>query len=290
MACAFILTMAACGGDSDDDPKTASSKAPESSTSAPADAADFCTQFTDVRGTLSLIDISLATDWAKFPEAAKQLAAVDPPEEIAMPWRTTTEFYGHIAGMFQGVDFSDRAAVGAVLDKKLGPDTEQRAKKAEQAIATIQTYTDANCETPKDAQPAAMTDACTLLEPKDLAKVFPTGLPTPESQTYGPDSIECIWKTEDAEASIMVVPIKDFKREFLDKSTPMPAGEIDGLEGGDTYKGVLGFGRFNTKGHSVSFTTDTLGGFVSVRHPGSDSRPAQVGTATTLAKVVVAKL
>lgn len=290
LACCLALSLAACGGSSDDDPGNRSSPATTSATAAPADSADFCSQLADVKGDLALINISLTTDWSKFEEAAKQVAAVEPPAKIAAPWQTTTEFYAHIAGLFKGVDFSDRSAVGAVLDRELGPELETRAKATEKAIATIQAYADDSCSAAGDAEPAAVTDACTLLAADDLNRVFPAGVPKPDSREYGPDSMECIWKTDNAEASIMIVPIALFETDYLGKSTPRPSGKIDGLEGGDTFKGVLGVGRFNTRGHSVSFTTSTVGGFVSVRHGGSDSRAAQVGTAAALAKVLVGKL
>ncbi len=285
LASALSLTLTACGGGSD----TASpEKTPAAS--AAADGGDFCEQLDQARGSFELMNISLATDWSAFEGASKQLAAVEPPTAIAADWKVAADFYAYIAGLFEDVDFSDRKAVGAAIQSNLGPETEARAKKAEASIAEVEAYAKDTCQDTDDATPAAVTDACTLLKDDELKRVFPTGVPAPKSRTYAANTKECIWKTDAAEASIMIAPLAEFKSEYLDKSTPLSTGEIDGLEGGNTFKGILGIGRFNTKGHSVSFTLDEVGGFVSVRHGEGDSRPADVGTASTLAKLVVSRL
>lgn len=285
LVCGLALTLTACGGGSEKEPPKDSPAA----TSA-GDGSDFCDQLAEAKRTFALMDISLATDWSAFKDASKRLAAVKPPAEIAAQWKVAADFYAYIAGMFEGVDFSDRDAVGDAVKANLGPETEARAKEADSAIGEVEAYAKSNCDDTGDAAPAAVTDACTLLKDDELKRVFPTGVPEPKSQTYGPDTMECIWKTDAAEASIMIAPLAEFTREYLDKSTPLPTGEIEGLEGGNTFKGILGIGRFNTRGHSVSFTHDKVGGFVSVRHGDGDSRPADVGTASKLAKLLVSRL
>lgn len=282
---AVALTLAGCGGGSEKKP---SEDAPAASSAG--GSADFCEQLTEAKETFALMDISLATDWSAFEDASKQLAEVDAPPAIAAQWKVAADFFAHVAGMFEDVDFSDRKAVGEAVQSNLGPETEARAKEAETAITEVQAYAKQNCEGGGDAAEASVTDACTLLTDDELKRVFPTGVPEPKSRTYARDTMECIWKTDGAEASLMIAPLAEFKGEYLDKSTPLPTGEIHGLEGGNTFKGILGIGRFNTRGHSVSFTHDTVGGFVSIRHGDGDSRAADVGTASTLAKLLVSRL
>lgn len=288
VACALALTLAGCAGAGGGGGAPSAPETPGVDGAVDGDA--FCAQLSEVQGHFSLLQVSLATDWSTFAEASEDLAAVTPPPQLAQHWTAVTGFYAHIAEIFAGVDFSDPDAVAAVIEKEFGPETEAAAQRAEEAVAEIEAYAASSCPSDTGDASAELTDACELLVAADLERVFPTGIPEPDSRSYAPDTMECIWESDAAEVSIMLVPLADFEREYLAQSEPLPAGEIDDLEGGDTYQGTIGIGRFDTRGHSVSFTHDTVGGFVSVRHGDTNSRAAEVGTAARLAKALVERL
>jgi hypothetical protein len=290
VACAFAFALTGCGAGAGGEGRGAPSAPETAGVDVTVDDEAFCAQLSQVQGHFALLRVSLATDWSTFTEASDELAAVTPPPQLAEHWKTVTDFYAHIAEIFAGVDFADAEAVSAVIEKEFGPETEEAAQRAEEAVAEIDAYAASACPTDTDDASADLTDACELLVAADLDRVFPTGIPEPDSRSYAPDTMECIWESDAAEVSIMLVPLADFESEYLAESEPLPVGEIDDLEGGDTYKGTIGIGRFDTRGHSVSFTHDTVGGFVSVRHGDTNSRAAEVGTAARLAKALVERL
>jgi hypothetical protein len=114
--------------------------------------------------------------------------------------------------------------------------------------------------------------------------------PTAEPRSYGDGYVECIWSDGTSQVSLMVVPLAEFEREYVAPSTPISDVPVDDLDGGKAYEGTLGIGRFSTHGHSVSFTAGDLGGFVSVQIRDTGSRPAEVGEAARLARLLVAGL
>jgi hypothetical protein len=305
LCCLVVLAGTACGGS--DDPATTDS---ESSTSTSAESspepepaeetadpsADFCTTITDVRSRLEVLNLSLATDWATTIPAIRQgeseLQAIEPPSELAADLADVTAFFTLITDAFDGVDPGDEAAVQTVLESVFGPETEASATTAAAAVERIDAYVAENCsDGPTDAPASAVDDGCALLDEDELrSRVFVKTEPTATPRSYGDGYDECIWTDDRSEVSLMLIPLDEFEREYVAKSTPITNSPIDGVEGGLAYKGTLGIGRFNTRGHSVSFVAGDRGGFVSVRIGEDGSQAADVGEAGRLASLLLAGL
>lgn len=291
----LVIGLTACGSGSE---PAAKDPAKESSAPAPAaDAAgDFCADSGELMGHFDLLDISIETDWesvaGQFRTGDTELSAASPPTEIADEWATVSSFYGLISDAFDGVDLTDEAEIRTTLTETLGEETEAKALAAQEAVAGIRAYVRSECggEGASDEGVTELSNACTLLTAADLKRVFAGDVPNGTSRTYGVGYLECIWKGDQAEVSVMMMPIGDFTRAYLDKSTPLPASKISGMGDSQAYKGVVGIGRFSTRGHSVSFTSDEVGGFMSVRQGDSSSRPVEVGDAERLARIVFAQL
>lgn len=315
LCCLVVVAVVGCGGDGggddggggagDGEVTEPVASATTDTTAAPdqpapsddqADGGDFCAELAGLQRSLDLIDISIGTDWpqtiADMRAAERELVAVQPPSDIADEWTVVAGFFSLIVTAFEGVDLDDQKAVGDVLQDRLGPETEAAAKAAGVAGTRIAAFATDTCGDDTAASPAAaVDDGCALLEDDELrSRVFVINEPTAEPRSFGDGYDECIWTDERSEVSLMLIPLEEFQREYVDKSTPITRSPIDGLEGGLAYDGTVGIARFNTRGHSVSFVAGDRGGFVSVRIGEDGSRSADVGEASRLARLVVSRL
>jgi hypothetical protein len=138
-AAAALVLLTACGGSGDD---TESSASRGSETTAEAANSEFCTEAGAVQGRVAATfsgNSDPATLPAVFQEAATQLGAIDPPEEIASDWASFSDGIQQIAAAAQ-IDFNDEAAVAAF---------EQEAATLQQEFAgptaNVQKYLSEEC-------------------------------------------------------------------------------------------------------------------------------------------------
>lgn len=302
VCCVLLLATAGCGGDGtataeNAEPSSATDREPESPDPGPVlEPDDFCAGVSDVAGRFDLLEVSLGTDWAAqvtaMADGELELAAIEPPAELADDWASITDFFSLILDTFGDTDLHDDAAVQAVIEGGFGPETEAAAEAAQEAVARIDAYAESSCPGGGDSdQPLVGEDGCALLTAADLSqRVFVTSAPTAAPRSFGEGYVECIWSDGTSQVSLMVVPLAEFEREYIEPSTPISNVPIDDLDGGMAYAGTLGIGRFSTRGHSVSFTAGGRGGFVSVQIRDAGSRPVEIGEAARLARVLVAGL
>lgn len=293
LACAVLLTVAACGG-SEEDPvgkatsSAATTPAPEPSAQPAGD--DPCDSVTEAASYVDLLVFANNMDDPDLGDRlAKAKAAFDsaPPAELAKDWKIVAEFFATVAPAFAGVDPTDGdqlRSAQATLDKGI----EAQAAAADEAGGRIAAYAKSQCAMGSDTAAASTTDACDLLTDEELRKVFPADDPIAKGKDFGVGFLECIWKGKTAEASVMVMPLDKLKEDYLDKATPLSA--VDGLENGNAYRGTIGIGRVSSRGHSVSFSDGDVGGFVSVRTGNGGSRVVDVPIASDLAKAAAGRL
>ena len=123
-AAAALVLLTACGGS--DDEKASSSASSEPTTSASETSADtagseFCTQAAAVQQRVAAT-FSSSSDPASLPqvlqEAATQIRAIEPPDELTADWTSFADGIEQIASAAQ-IDFKDQAAV-ATFQQKAG--------------------------------------------------------------------------------------------------------------------------------------------------------------------------
>jgi hypothetical protein len=142
-AAAVLLT--ACGGSGDSNSAASGSSATSSSSSeSSADAAgsEFCTQAAAVQERVGAT-FNGESDPSTLPtvlqEAAQEIRAVDPPEELKSDWTTFADGIEQIGAAAQ-VDFNDQSAVAgfqqkvAELQQQYGP-----------AFTNVETYLSDKC-------------------------------------------------------------------------------------------------------------------------------------------------
>ncbi|GLI27639.1 hypothetical protein ARHIZOSPH14_18810 [Agromyces rhizosphaerae] len=287
------LALAGCATSSDAE-ADAPAEAPDTETTT-TDPAGFCDLYPDHATLIGVIE-SPPSEAAEAVTTVVGLTpgfvATTPPEDIADEWGVLSEYFSEIAAHFADVDTDDDTALGDALEA-MPERVNELAFAAADAAYTVGEFAAVECGT-GDAAGTTVTDACTLLSEADapLVAVMGGDVPEGESSDLGFGWIQCQWEAaaSDNEVWVMLVPIDEFRSEYLDESTPLANSEIDELEDGAAYEGMIGTGSFSTSGHAVSFTAGDVGGFVSVRTGDGDSRAEDVGAATQLAIAVVGRL
>jgi hypothetical protein len=181
-AATLAILLAACGGDDGDDTPTESGGTEASGEATGTDGGDFCGDLeafiavsTDVTTALFDEDAPALTEaLAAFPEAAAAVEASAPPE-LADDVTTAAGASDAIVAALDGVDLSDRAAVGAAFQA-----VEQRSPETEAAADRVSEYARAECGFDPDAagdtgaesavpESAEPPDACTFVDPQPVA-------------------------------------------------------------------------------------------------------------------------
>jgi hypothetical protein len=144
---AAVVLLTACGG-SDDGGSTAASETTASETSSSASETsaaneEFCAQASTIQQRVGST-LTDQTDPAAIPtalqEAATEIRAIEPPEEIAADWNALADGVEQIAAAFSGIDFNDPNALAtfqqeiAALETQLGD-----------ASTNVQTYLAEEC-------------------------------------------------------------------------------------------------------------------------------------------------
>ena len=154
---AALVLLTACGGSGDDNASSsASSSTSASETTAAQGSSEFCTQAAAVEDRISAT-FGGQSDPATLPdvlnEAATEIRAIDPPQELADDWTSFADGIEQIAKAAQ-VDFHDQAAVA-----KFQQQVRQLQQQYGGAFTNVQNY---------------LTDQCGFSE-------SPTGTPAPTS-------------------------------------------------------------------------------------------------------------
>src|SRR3954451_10728284 len=144
-AAAALVVLTACGGgDSNDSSAAGKSTTPSSAsqTTAAASGSEFCSQAAAVQQRVGAT-FSGSSDPTTLPsvlqEAATQIRAIDPPEEIASDWISFAEGIEQIASAAK-IDFNDQAAV-ATFRQKVGALQQQYGA----AFTNVETYLRDEC-------------------------------------------------------------------------------------------------------------------------------------------------
>lgn len=154
---AAVLLLAACGG-SDEDGSTAATSSPANSSAAERsdDRAneEFCTDAAAIQERVGAT-LTDQSDPAALPQALQQAAteirAVEPPEEIAADWSALADGVEQIATAFASIDVNDPNAV-ATFQQQVG-DLQARLAAAS---TNVETYLRDECGIDTDAgEPAA---------------------------------------------------------------------------------------------------------------------------------------
>ena len=127
-ATAAVLLLTACGGGSDDtesafETTASSSSAPAETTSeAPAASSEFCTE-AEVFGNRVSTSLSGAEDPAEaerqIRQAAEELRAIEPPDEIADDWSALADGLESLAGTVAGATSNNDPEAAAKLQAQL---------------------------------------------------------------------------------------------------------------------------------------------------------------------------
>jgi hypothetical protein len=144
-AAAALVLLTACGGSGDEKSDSAASSAPTTSaseTSADAAGSQFCTEAAGVQQRVGAT-FSGGSDPASLPkvlqEAATQIRAIEPPEELADDWTSFADGIEKIAEAAQ-IDFNDKAAV-AKFQQQVG----QLQQQYGGAFTNVQNYLTDQC-------------------------------------------------------------------------------------------------------------------------------------------------
>jgi hypothetical protein len=117
---AALVLLTACGGSGDDKASSsASSSTSASETTAAQGSSEFCTQAAAVEDRISAT-FGGQSDPATLPdvlnEAATEIRAIDPPQELADDWTSFADGIEQIATAAK-IDFNDKAAVATFQQK-----------------------------------------------------------------------------------------------------------------------------------------------------------------------------
>lgn len=144
-AAAALVLLTACGGSGDKKSDSAASSAPTTSaseTSADAAGSQFCTEAAAVQQRIGAT-FSGGSDPASLPkvlqEAATQIRAIEPPDELSDDWTSFADGIEEIAKAAQ-VDFHDQAAV-AKFQQQVG----QLQQQYGAAFTNVQKYLTDKC-------------------------------------------------------------------------------------------------------------------------------------------------
>jgi hypothetical protein len=148
-AAAVVVMLTACGGSENGDsaasestPSAAeSSAAPESS--ADAAGSEFCTEAPAIEGRIDST-IQNSQDPQALPqalqEAANEIRAIEPPDEIASDWNALADGAEQIAAAIAQVDFRDPNAL-ATFQQQVG----QLESQLSSASTNVETYLREEC-------------------------------------------------------------------------------------------------------------------------------------------------
>jgi hypothetical protein len=144
-AAAALVLLTACGGSGDEKSDSAASSAPTTSASeSSADAAGspFCTEAAAVQQRVGAT-FSGGSDPATLPkvlqEAATQIRAIEPPDELADDWTSFADGIEQIAKAAK-INFDDQAAV-ATFRQQVG----QLQQQYGEAFTNVQNYLTDDC-------------------------------------------------------------------------------------------------------------------------------------------------
>jgi hypothetical protein len=140
-AAALVVLTACSGGDGNDSSASAKSTTASSAseTTAGASSSEFCTQAAAVQERVGATFSDPTTLPAVLQEAATQIRAIDPPEELASDWKSFADGIEQIASAAK-IDFNDQAAV-ATFRQKAGALQQQYGA----AFTNVETYLRDEC-------------------------------------------------------------------------------------------------------------------------------------------------
>jgi hypothetical protein len=142
---AAVVLLSACGGSDEDSSASSTSEATSSASESSAEAAgsEFCTQAAVIQERVGAT-LTDQTDPTALPgvlqQAATEIRAVEPPEEIAADWNALADGVEQIAGAFGSIDFNDPNAV-ATFQQQIG----QLQTELATASTNVETYLRDEC-------------------------------------------------------------------------------------------------------------------------------------------------
>ena len=156
VAAAVILLSACGGGDEPESSATEGTSAGASETTAEQADSEFCTEAASIEDRISST-LNDQSDPAALPQALQQAAdeirAIEPPDEIAADWEALAGGVEQIAAAFAQVDFNDPNAL-ATFEAQIG----QLQTQLESASTNVETYLREECGIDTDgSEPASPT-------------------------------------------------------------------------------------------------------------------------------------
>ena len=152
---AALVLLTACGG-SDDSASSDSSESSSSASESSAAAADseFCAQAASIEERVTAT-LENSQDPTALPqalqEAAAQIRAIEPPEEIATDWNALADGVEQISQAFASIDFNDPDAL-AQFEQQVG----QLESQLSTASTNVENYLRDECSLePQGTEPAA---------------------------------------------------------------------------------------------------------------------------------------
>jgi len=155
---AAVVLLSACGGSGDEPESSASSESTSgaSESEAPQAGSDFCTEAASIEERVSSTlddQANPASLPAALQQAADEIRAIEPPDEIASDWEALAGGVEQIATAFSEVDFNDPNAL-ATFEAQVG----QLQTELETASTNVETYLREECGIDTDdSEPASPT-------------------------------------------------------------------------------------------------------------------------------------
>jgi hypothetical protein len=155
---AALVLLTACGGSDDGNDAAASgSSSSAAESSAPEEGSPFCTEASTIQERIDTT-LNSQSDPAALPEAlqeaAAEIRAIEPPDEIASDWEALAGGVEQIAAAFSSIDFNDPNAL-ATFQEQIG----QLQSELATASSNVQTYLAEECgieiEEPEPAAPTS---------------------------------------------------------------------------------------------------------------------------------------
>ena len=148
---AAVVLLAGCTGSGDEEPtatseetsaaETTTATATATATDEPADS-EFCTEAVGIQERIT--GSASGRDPGQLPqifrEAAQEIRAIDPPDEIAPDWAALADGAERFAGTLGDVDFTDPQAL-ATIQERLAP----LEQELNEASANVQDYLAEEC-------------------------------------------------------------------------------------------------------------------------------------------------
>jgi hypothetical protein len=155
---AAVVLLSACGGSEDNSDSSAASETSSSASESEAPQADseFCTEAASIEERVSST-LNDQSDPAALPQALNQAAAeiraIEPPDEIAADWEALAGGVEQIAAAFSQVNFNDPNAL-ATFEAQVG----QLQTQLESASTNVETYLREECGIDaEESEPASPT-------------------------------------------------------------------------------------------------------------------------------------